>query len=155
MHSSKPSSAASWTCRIDWRPSRWLCVALVALGLMAALSLLASQLPLLAKVPAALLAAAQGFRLARHQAGRPPLSLDWLGGDEPAWVTGPSGVQRLDRVRVSLRGPLATIAYTDASGRVQTLAFWPDTLAASGRRQLRIAVSLSGRSAKPLQKQAA
>jgi toxin CptA len=96
-----------------------------------------------------------GAHLARRHRALPALAVDWLGGDEPAWITGPRGVVRLDRVAVGLRGPLATLAGTDAQGHRQHLGWWPDTLDAAGRRQLRLAASVSWRSAKPLRKQAA
>ncbi|MCX7034919.1 MAG: hypothetical protein NT046_13320 [Arenimonas sp.] len=150
-----PLSTSSSTCRIDWRPSRWLAAALVALGVMAALSLCLSALPLAAKLAGSTLALAEGLRLARGHLAQPPLALDWLGGDEPAYLTGRDGVCRLDGVTVLLRGPLATLAGTDPQGRLRRLGWWPDTLAADGRRQLRLAASVSCRSAKPLRKQAA
>lgn len=155
MHSSNPSSSESWGCHIDWRPSRWLCLALVALGLMAGASVLLTPLPPLAKAAGALLAAVHGVRLARREWGRAPLSLDWPGGDQPAWLTGREGVQRLDGVALRRRGPLATLSGTDASGRRRHLAWWPDTLAPASRRQLTLAAPLSGRSANPFRKQAA
>ncbi|HQZ31749.1 MAG TPA: hypothetical protein PLG89_07815 [Arenimonas sp.] len=150
-----PSSSSSSTCRIDWRPSRWLAAALVALGLMAAVSLWLSALPPAWSVPAALVALAEGLRLARGHLARPPLALDWLGGDEPAYLTSAAGVARLDRVSVRLRGPLATLSGTDAQGRQRHLGWWPDTLGPADRRQLRLAGCVSCRSAKPLRKQAA
>ena len=150
-----PSSSSSSTCRIDWRPSRWLAAALVALGLMAAVSLWLSALPPAWSVPAALVALAEGLRLARAHLRRPPLALDGLGGDAPAYLTSAGGVTRLDGVSVRLRGPLATLAGSDARGRVRRLGWWPDTLDAAGRRQLRLADCVSCRSAKPLRKQAA
>ena len=155
MPTSMPSSSSSSICRIDWRPSHGLAAALAALGMMAALSLWLSGLPVSAKAVAALLAAAEGLRLARAQLRRPPLALDWLGGDAPAYLTSAGGVTRLDGVSVRLRGPLATLAGFDARGRVRRLGWWPDTLDAAGRRQLRLADCVSCRSAKPLRKQAA
>ena len=150
-----PSSNASCTCHIDWRPSRWLAVALVALGLMAAVSLWFSALGAAIAGPAAVGAVAYGVHLARRHLQSPPAAVDWLGGDEPAYLTRARRVLRLQPVRVRLRGPLAQLAGTDASGRTHRLAWWPDTLAASDRRQLRLAASFSGRSANPLRKQAA
>ena len=150
-----PSSSSSSICRIDWRPSRWLAVALVALGVMGALSLWLSALPLAVKFPGAVLAMAEGLRLARWHLTQPPLAMDWLGGDEPAYLTSAVGVTRLTRVTARLRGPLASLSGTDAHGRLRRLGWWPDTLAAADRRQLRLAASVSRRSANPLRKQAA
>lgn len=150
-----PSSSSSSICRIDWRPSRWLAAALLALGVMAALSLWLSALPMVAKLAGSVLALAEGLRLARGHLGQPPLALDWLGGDEPAYLTSAAGVARIDRVTVRLRGPLASLSGSDARGRLRRLDWWPDTLANADRRQLRLAASVSCRSAKPLRKQAA
>ncbi|MBW8366395.1 MAG: hypothetical protein K0M70_00845 [Arenimonas sp.] len=150
-----PSSNASWTCRIDWRPSRWLAAALTCLGLMAALSLGLSALPAALALPGAVLAAGWGAWLARRQLQRPPCSLDWLGGDEPAYLTQRDGLIRIDAVTVRLRGPQATLAGTDRHGRIHRLAWWPDTLPPQDRRQLRLALAVSWRYVKPLRKQAA
>lgn len=150
-----PSSTSSSTCRIDWRPSRWLAVALVGLGLMAALSLWLSELPWALALPGSLLAVGEGLRLSRRHLALAPITLDWLGGDAPAYLTRRDGLVRLDGATVRLRGPLATLAGKDALGRTHRLAWWPDTLHAGDRRQLRLAASVSGRSAKPLRKQAA
>lgn len=150
-----PSSSSSSACRIDWRASRWLACALVALGMMAALSLWFSALPLVAKLAALPLAVAEGLRLARRHLAQPPLAVDWLGGDEPAYLTGPGGVVRLDHITARLRGPLASLSGHDAQGNLRRLGWWPDTLGAAGRRQLRLAAAVSDRSAKPLRKQAA
>ena len=60
MSKSRRSSNASAPCRFDWAPSRWLTAALLALALLAPLSLLASDLP--ADVTAtALCAMVEGF----------------------------------------------------------------------------------------------
>ena len=150
-----PSSNASCTCHIDWRPSRWLAVALVSLGLMAALALWLSALGAATAGPAAVGAAAYGVLIARRYLQSPPAAVDWLGGDEPAYLTRARRVLRLHAVQVRLRGPLAQLAGTDPSGRTHRLAWWPDTLTASDRRQLRLAASVSGRYAKPLRIQAA
>lgn len=150
-----PSSDSSSICRIDWRPSHVLAAALAALGVMAALSLWLSALPMVVKLVGSLASLAEGLRLARVHLAKPPLALDWLGGDDPAYLTYASGVARLDRVTVRLRGPLASLSGTDAQGRLQRLGWWPDTLDAGGRRQLRLANAVSCRSAKPLRKQAA
>lgn len=150
-----PSSTSSSTCRIDWHPSLWLALALLGLGVMAAVSLWLSALPMPVKLAGMVVALAEGTRLARRQRSLPPVAVDWLGGDEPAYLTGREGVAKLEAVQVHLRGPLASLAGTDAQGRRNRLLWWPDTLDAAGRRELRLAASVSRRSAKPLRKQAA
>ena len=82
------SSPASSTFRLDWRPSRLLALSLVVLGLLAAFALLASALAPPLKLPAALLALAQGLRLARREAGRAPIALAWRGGHLPFLADG-------------------------------------------------------------------
>lgn len=145
-----PSSTASSTCRIDWRPSRWLVAALIALGGLAALSLLLSALPLWPKLAASLLALLQGLRLAHREWIRPALSLAWAGGDAPAQLSNGQGTQALQAVRVRLRGPLAVLRGRDGQGRLHRLVWWPDTLPSSSRRLLRLAAGVSCRSDKPL-----
>lgn len=155
MPTSMPSSSSSSICRIDWRPSRWLAFALLGLAVTAVLSLWLSALPAAAKGVGMAIAAAEGLRLAWRHRASPPLAIDWVGGDAPAYLTGRLGITPLADVTVRLRGPLASLAGTDPQGRRQRLLWWPDTLGADGRRQLRLAASVSGRSVKPLRKQAA
>ena len=150
-----PSCNASSNCHIEWRPSRWLACALAGLGVMAALSLGLSALPPVLAWPGALGVAAWGLLLARRVQRQAPCAIDWRGGDEPAYLTRHDGITRLVAVQVHLRGPLATLSGTHASGRIQRLAWWPDTLHAGDRRQLRLAASVSWRSEKPLREQAA
>lgn len=149
MQSSPESSSASSGCRIDWRPSRWLALALIALGAMAAASVWLSALPGSVRLPAATLALLQGLRLAVRERIRPPWTLAWDGGDAPAYLVGRQGRVALSQVRVSFRGPMATVTGTDGRGRRRRLVWWPDTLAAGARRQLRLAAAVSRRSDKP------
>ena len=140
------SSPASSTFRLDWRPSRVLALSLVLIGLLAGAALLASRLPPAVRPPAALLAMAQGLRLARLEAGRASVTLAWAGGDHPLRIQG----QVLAAPRLHLRGPLAVLTARDADGRVQRFCWWPDTLSPGLRRQLRLAASVSSRSENPL-----
>jgi len=148
MPKSPASSNASSGCRIDWRPSRWLALALIGLGAMAATALLLSGLPGGIRVPAALLALMQGLRLAGLERTRPAVSLAWAGGETPACLLGPRGRAELSEVRVLFRGPMATLTGRDAGGTVRRLVWWPDTLPAGARRQLRLAAAVSRRSDK-------
>lgn len=146
----KPSSNVSSACRIDWRPSRWLVSALVGLALLSALSLAMSNAPLAVKWPAALLALAHGLRLARREWQRSGLTLVWGGGEAPARLIGGRTQMRLNHVRVEQRGPLAVLTGRDERGRRHRLAWWPDTLPAAARRQLRLATQVSQRYDEPL-----
>jgi len=140
------SSPASSIFHLDWRPSRVLGLCLVLLGLTAAASVLASRLPPPLALPAALLALAQGLRLARHEAGRAPCTLAWAGGESPFVVDG----RRFTAPRLRLRGPLAVLTGRDGDGRVQRFCWWPDTLSPGLRRRLSLAASVSSRSVNPL-----
>jgi toxin CptA len=150
-----PSSSSSSICHIDWHPSRWLAAALLGLGMMAALSLWLSALPVAARLAGSMLCVVEGVRLARRHRSLQAVSVDWLGGEEPAYLTGSGGVARLDGIVVHLRGPLASLSGTDARGHRRRLVWWPDTLDTAGRRQLRLANAVSCRSENPLRKQAA
>jgi hypothetical protein len=140
------SSPASSTFRLDWRPSRLLALSLVVLGLLAAFALLASALAPPLKLPAALLALAQGLRLARREAGRAPIALAWRGGNQPFLADG----RRHGSPRLHLRGPIAVLSGRDVHGRLQRFCWWPDTLSPGLRRQLRLAGSAFPPSGHPL-----
>ncbi|HZF97715.1 MAG TPA: hypothetical protein VEY92_05645 [Pseudoxanthomonas sp.] len=45
----------------------------------------------------------------------------------------------VDAMRVAWRGPLAFARWQDRNGRIRRLAWWPDTLPAGKRRELRLA----------------
>jgi toxin CptA len=49
--------------------------------------------------------------------------------------------QPIDNVRLQWRGPLAFLFWRDRQGRPQRLSWWPDTLPAASRRELRLAAS--------------
>ena len=134
MPNSPHSSSASATCRIEWRPSRVLSGALIVLGLLAGLSLLASDLPSAFAWPAALITTVWGVWLARCESRREPIRLCWR-GDGVLLVED----ERAERAELQWRGPLAFLAWRDAAGRCRRLAGWPDTLSAACRRELRLA----------------
>ncbi|MFC3267811.1 hypothetical protein ACFOED_02140 [Vulcaniibacterium thermophilum] len=119
-------------CRIDWRPSRLLVAALAALGPLGAWAVLASEMPDAAAWPLALAAVVCGGRLAWREARRPPRRI----------VFAPTGVLiddiAAEAVALRWRGPLATLVVR-VSGRTQRLQWWPDTLDAASRRELRLA----------------
>jgi toxin CptA len=135
MPNSPTSSHASAPCRLEWRPSRWLTLALFALGLLAALGVVASEMPLVFSIPLALAAAGEGARLARRESRR---ASRWL------VVTG-DGCATLDGVAIGgihlrWRGPLAFVRFQVGNGRRQRLVWWPDTLPPHERRELRLAI---------------
>lgn len=134
MPSSPNSSPASAPFRLEWRPSRWPVLALLVLAPFSAACVLLSGIP---PLPARLLAGAAlawGLWQARSQARRQPHAL----------VVDADGVAILDgcavqRWKVHWRGPLAFAHLVDVAGRRHTLAWWPDTLPAAARRELRLA----------------
>jgi toxin CptA len=111
--------------RIDWRPSRLLSAALALLGILAAVALAMSNLPLVAVLPSALLAGAYGVWLARREWRQPRLAFDWRDLREP---------------RVVFRGRLVSLTAVDRDGVRRRLNWWPDTLSSESRRRLRLAV---------------
>lgn len=121
--------------RIEWRPSRLLSLALVVTGVLAGLSVIASEMPLAWSIPLAVLAASEGVRLARRELARP---VQWLVMGANSGTT--LGGQPVSELTVQWRGPLAFMRFRAADRRWRRLAWWPDTLDSSGRRELRLAV---------------
>jgi len=141
MPNSTRSSSASASCRqadppcrLQWRPSRWLRAALLALTVLAAFSILASEMPRAAAWPLALAALGHGALLFLRERGRPPREFLLRGVAAPTV----DGVPVAD-FDLHWRGPFAFAAWRDADGRRQRAAWWPDTLAPAQRRELRLA----------------
>ena len=153
MSTSHRLSSASATCRLEWRPSRLIAGWLASLAMLCPICLLASGLPRWLAWPLALAAAAWGLRLAWREAGRAPR---WLvladratgPGDGIASHAGPDTLdgRPLARCEIAWRGPLAFVHAVDDAGRHQRLAWWPDTLPAARRRELRLAAAARGAS---------
>lgn len=133
---SRPSGPSAPGC-IDWRPSRLLAAALALIGLLAACAVVASELPPRLSWPAAALAAGWGAALARREKRRPPRRLRLAGNR--AWLDDAPIAQ----VRLHWRGPLARLEFRGADGRRGRLLWWPDTLGAHGRRELRLAAAVA------------
>lgn len=138
MPSCPPSSPASAPCRLEWRPSRWLLAALLILSVLAPLAVLGSELPRVLAWPLALVAAAQGLRLAWREAGRAP---HWLVLGDPAAAADTLDGRPLAHCGIAWRGPLAFVHTVDRDGRHRRLVWWPDTLPAPRRRELRLAAA--------------
>jgi hypothetical protein len=142
MPSSKPSSAGFPRSRhrterraaLAWRPSRWLLAGLVLLTVAAVFSLVASGLPGWLAVPGMLLAAGHGLALVLREARRPCRRFVFRATGE-ASVDG----RRAQDMRVEWRGPLAFASWLE-DGRRHRLSWWPDTLPAAARRELRLAL---------------
>ena len=147
MPNCRPSSPGSAPCRLEWRPSRWLQVALWVLAALAPLAVLGSELPQVLAWPLALAVAARGLALAWREAGRAPcLLVLGAGGTEPGASHDTLDGRVLVRCEVAWRGPLAFVHAVDDAGRHQRLAWWPDTLPAARRRELRLAAAARGAS---------
>ncbi|MGO1071764.1 hypothetical protein [Lysobacter sp. CA199] len=109
---------------------------MIALGALAAFSVLACELPRPAALPLAAVALAWGVWSARREARRPSQLLVIAGG-RATLAGGP-----ISDLRLQWRGWLARLDFTGPDGRRQRLAWWPDTLDAAGRRELRLAVAV-------------
>lgn len=134
-----PRSHSSWkgsaSCRLEWRPSRWVATIQIVLGLLAVCSLAASGLSgWLVVGMSALVIACAGWSTRRYLR-RPCRQLVISGGAQLPMLDG-SGLCRLS---VQWRGPLAFAAWQDVQGASGHLAWWPDTLDLRQRRELRLA----------------
>ena len=129
-------SSGSASCRLEWRPSRWLVGALLLLAASAAFSLLASEMPRIAAWPLALCVLAHGAWRVRAESRKPRHELMFPGNDLPVLLDG----HPIEAAGVQWRGPLAFVSWRGRDGRRQHLAWWPDTLPAMSRRELRLAV---------------
>lgn len=138
MPGSARSSSASSRCRIEWRPSRALCAGLLALAILAGFAVPASEMPRPAAWPLALMAMAHGAWLAWRYARLPGCRFEFNGQDGPVQVDG----TLVHDASVTWRGPLAFVRWRDCRGRSRHLAWWPDTLPAPARRELRLAAPL-------------
>lgn len=110
-------SNASAPCLLEWRPSRWVAGALLVLAVLGPLAVLASEMPPVMAWPLAALAFGRGVFRARAEWRRPPCVVDWPPpeGSVCQW-----------------RGPLLFVR-----GPGVRLSWWPDTLDAPTRRELR------------------
>ncbi|MFC5595195.1 hypothetical protein [Lysobacter niastensis] len=131
-------SNASATCRLEWRPSLLLVAMLACLGVLAAVSVTLSGVPLAGSLPTAFLAVVEGVRLGRRELRRPARSLVIAG------TTATLDGLPIKDVLVRWRGPMVFMRFRDAQGRWQRLVWWPDTLDARGRRELRLAIPVQG-----------
>ncbi|PPU32408.1 MULTISPECIES: protein YgfX [unclassified Xanthomonas] len=130
-----PSSPISAPCRLEWRPSRGLVCAVSALAVLALCAVWRSGVPLWL---AALLSAWVPVSAARSLGAllRSParqVLIPW--GELPASIDG----QAVQALQVAWRGPIAVVSWTRADARRERLHFWPDTLPATQRRELRLA----------------
>lgn len=133
MPTSSNWSSTSAICRLEWRPSAGVALALGALGLLAAIAVIASEAPRAVAWPLALAAVADGTWLAARHWRAPVRQLCWIAGRSPEL----DGAE-LAAATLQWRGPLAFLRWRDADGRTQRLAWWPDTLPRHARRELKL-----------------
>src|SRR5690606_33554683 len=116
------SRRAEPRCRLGWRPSRWLQVALVVLAGLAAFAIIvASEVPRPLAWPAALAALAHGARRAWRERRRPPFDVVLRGADGPVLVDGAPVAD----FRLQWRGPVAFAAWKDGDGQGRRATWWP------------------------------
>ncbi|BCT93502.1 hypothetical protein LYSHEL_25260 [Lysobacter helvus] len=101
---------------VTWRPSWWVVGAHLVFGVFGGIGLVASALPRDLAIPGACVALLAGALRALRERRRPARTL------------------RIAELDLHWRGPLA---FDTRHG----LSWWPDTLAARGRRAMRLAAS--------------
>ncbi|WP_245622598.1 hypothetical protein [Pseudoxanthomonas dokdonensis] len=122
---------------------QWL---LGGLTVLAVLAIQQSQAGGLARLLLSALAVAQGGCSLWRYRRQPSLRFLFPGNENPVLIDGRPVVP----VRVSWRGPLAIVQWTDPQRRrQQRRVWWPDTLPAMTRRELRLAATASGTSPLP------
>jgi hypothetical protein len=109
------------------------------LGLLALCSLWLSALPLPVISILALSVAAYSGYLIWRELRRESFTLAWAGGYQAATLQFAAGTQSLGELKLSMRGPLATVTGKDDAGRIRRYLWWPDTLSSAARRQLLLA----------------
>lgn len=108
---------------------------LAALTGLAAFSAFASDLPMAIAWPLSVIAVGYGARLVLRESRQPPRSVVISDDGAAVRIDG----SRVEDFVVHWRGPLAFARWRDHQGLVQRLAWWPDTLRGSARRELRLA----------------
>lgn len=138
MSKSRRLSSASAQCpplRIEWRPSRQAALALWLLGVLAPFSLLASGIPPRWALALALPCWIAGVRMTCRYAGLSPLALVVPVGSQPVLRDG----EPVAGFEVHWRGPMAFARWRQG-GKRRRIAFFPDSLDASARRALKLAM---------------
>jgi toxin CptA len=129
------SSSASAPCRLERRASPLLIGALLLLADAAAFAVLVSEMPRVTAWPLAVVALAHGARLAWREAGMVPGEFVVPHAGARPMVDG----KAVDGLVVRWRGPIAFLQWRDGDGHRRRHVFFPDTLPAARRRELRLA----------------
>ena len=107
-----------------------------SLAFLAPSSLLASDLPRPVAWPSAMAVMAWAAFDARRYRALAPRRLAIPAGHGDASCDG----ERIDALQLGWRGPLAFLSWRHARGRRHRACWWPDTLPAGMRRELKIAM---------------
>jgi toxin CptA len=133
----KRSSPASVPCRLEWRRSRWQALILLALAVLVVPAVWLSGLPVAAQWALGIAGLAWTVGALHAEWRRAPCVLVIPPSPSaPACLDG----QAIADLALAWRGPLAFVGFRQGRRR-RTLVFWPDTLSAAQRRELRLAVS--------------
>lgn len=108
---------------------------LLTLTVLAAISSFASDLPLAVAWPLSVIAVGHGTRLVLRESRQKPRSVVISDDGAAVRIDG----ARIEDFVVHWRGPLAFARWRDDQGLIHRLAWWPDTLPGSVRRELRLA----------------
>jgi len=133
-------SDASATCRLEWRRSHWLLLALCVLAVAAVAALWLSELPRVWCVAGSVLVPVYLGWLLYRELRRPDCVLSWSGGDASWQVECEGRTEALRHVGAAFRGRLVVLSLADEVGRTRRYLWWSDTLDVRGRRALRLAM---------------
>jgi len=107
------------------------------LGVLAAIALVASELPLMIAAPVACASVLYGDWLARCESRRKVAEVVIPAHEALPSIDG----SPMDDLQVQWRGPLVFLRWHDERGRRRYLQGWPDNLAPDERRELRLAMT--------------
>ena len=110
--------------------------ALLMLAIVAPVATLGSEMPRWLAWPLGAAAFAYGAWLAWRESSMTGRTLVFPPAFEPVTIDG----HAVDDVQLHWRGPLAFVRWRDGQARIRRLAWWPDTLLAGQRRELKLAM---------------
>jgi toxin CptA len=131
-------SDASATCRLEWRRSNCLLLALCVLAGAAVAALWLSELPQVWCVAVSVLVPAYLGWLLNRELRRADCALSWSGGDASWQIECNGRTEALRHVGAVFRGRLVVLTLADEVGRTRRYLWWSDTLDVRGRRALRL-----------------
>ena len=125
-------------CRLDWRPSRYLQIALFALMLLAIVSAGISALDWYFSVPLNLMMIYGAVRQITKLGQSPHCSLLWRAGDDHISLNFAHLSESLTQPRCHQQGPLWIISALNTARQNRHFVFLPDTITRNERRLLRL-----------------